>query len=254
MPGLLNKMAVVGDSLFNLFAEDKYGEIGYFVLNNPRTSKYRYANWGSRKWEYYYVEKLLDEINIEDKHVVDIGIGIPADSDFFKYYIKSNCRLTAFDPDERLDDVTVLSEKCRILRKYADETGLDSGSVDVVVAISSLEHFPAGAFHGAIEEMHRILKPDGHFIVTLDLTYNKKTSARWAILEKTLNSLPPSENDEQLNDCHRQLTPEYFLELVSPYFYTRDYTIYNKGADIRKLVYSKKWNSHIAYFHLYKKG
>jgi len=223
------------------------------LRRNPQTQKYTYANWGSRKWEYYYVGKLLEEIGIAHKNVVDIGIGLPSDSNFYEYYVESDCNLIGLDPDTRLDDITQLSETCCIYRKSAEKmSSIEDGSTDVVVALSSLEHFPFEAFNKTIQEVHRSLKDDGHFIVTLDLTYDKRSSAPWAILEKTMNGLPVEENDERLEDRYQQLTLEHFIKLISPYFYSKDESIANRSSPVRELVYSKKWNSHIAYMHLYK--
>lgn len=180
-----------------------YGEVGFFKNTDPMTDEYTYANWGSRRWEYYYVEKLLDVIDVEDKHVVDIGIGLPLQHSFFTYYVKANCYLTAFDPDSRLDEITILSERCRILKKSAEKMEIETNSVDVVVVVSSFEHFPVNVFYDSVKEIYRILKDHGHLIITLDLTYNKQRSARWAVLEKTLNGFPPQENDHQLEEHHQ---------------------------------------------------
>lgn len=233
-------------------AHDHYGDVGYFRTTHPSTDIYSYANWGSRRWEYCYVEKLLNEIGVEDKQVVDIGIGFPSEHNFYFSYAKSKCFLTAFDPDGRLDEVTRLSPRGNIFRRSAENINMKSGSVDVVVSISSFEHFSFDAFQKTIKEVHRILKDDGHLIITLDLTYDKKSSARWAVLEKTINGFPPEENDCQLQENHQQLTLEYFLKLLSPYFYPEDANIYNKERSITERVYSPEWNSHIAYLNLQK--
>ena len=235
-------------------AHDHYGDVGYFRTTHPSTDIYSYANWGSRRWEYCYVEKLLNEIGIEDKQVVDIGIGIPSEHNFYLSYAKSKCFLTAFDPDSRLDEATRLSPGGNIFRQSAEKINMKSGSVDVVVSISSFEHFSFDVFQKTIKEVHRILKNDGHLIITLDLTYDKKSSARWAVLEKTINGFPPEENDCQLQENHQQLTLEYFMKLLSPYFYSEDTNIYNKERPITERVYSSEWNSHIAYLHLRKRA
>lgn len=251
----LNNFFYLGyENLFMiLFADSRYGEIGYFIKKNPHTKKYFYANWGSREWEYQWVENILNKIGIKNKKIVDIGIGLPTDSDFYKFYIKSDSFLTAYDTDSRLNKTTYLSNKCKIIRRSAEKMDVPSATVDVVVCISSFEHFPVEIFKKTIKEIHRVLKKNGQLIVTLDLTYDKLKSARWAILEKTLNGLPAEENDFMLKPVHKKLTPEYFLKMISPYFKVKNKIIKNKRVIISKLVYSKKWNSYVAYFHLYKK-
>lgn len=235
-------------------ADNSFSDIGFFSLNNPVTNKYTYANWGSRLWELYLMEKWLNKIDIKDKKVIDIGIGLPSDSNFYNFYIKSGCYMNAYDPDSRLKKETILSDRCKIYNKSAENMdGVNDGSIDVVVALSSLEHFPVEAFNKTINEIYRVLKSDGHFLVTLDLTYDKTKSAAWAILEKTINNLPEKENHLELNSNSIHLTLDKFISMVSPMFYLKDGSIKNNNLDKNKIVYSKNWNSYIAYIHLYKK-
>lgn len=233
---------------------NNYGEVGYFVKNNPITTKYTYANWGSRLWELKAVETWLTKYGIKDKKIVDIGIGLPSASNFYNFYVKSGCYLKAYDIEERFTGDVVLSDRCVIFHKSSDnmEENPDN-SVDVVVALSSLEHYPLESFKKTILEVQRILKPGGLFLVTLDLTFDKK-SAPWAILEKTLNGLPEQENSLELSDAQEQLTLKKFIDMLSSNFYTKDTMFKNDECkNLNKFVYSKKWNSRIAYIHLYKK-
>ncbi|MCL5784055.1 MAG: class I SAM-dependent methyltransferase [Patescibacteria group bacterium] len=241
------------NDFFQISPLHDYGDLGYFSKKDPKTSKYTFANWGSRRWEYAYIEKILSEIGIKNKKVVDIGIGLPSSSNFHNLYLKSGCHLIGFDPDDRLKKITKLSAKCKIYRQSAEKIPLSAKSTDIVVVISSFEHFPIKIFNKTIKEIHRILKDDGRLIVTLDLTYDKTKSARWAILEKTLNRLPPQENDQQLKPFHKHLTLELFLQMVSAYFYVKNNQAKNKNLELSKLVYSKEWNSYIGYANLYKK-
>lgn len=227
------------------------GDLGFFLKSHPQSFAYRYANWGSRRWEYPYIATMLNAIGLKDKQVVDIGIGLPGDADFYKFYVASGCYLTAYDPDSRLPEVTQLSPRCRILRKSGGAmTELADSSVDVVVVLSAFEHFPLPAFQKTVQEIFRVLKPGGHFLVTLDLTFDKRRSARWAILEKTLNGLPAEENDLPLTDKYQQITVEKFLEFLEPNFIVSDRHIYNAELPLSQHVVSKKWNSHVAYLHL----
>jgi len=233
----------------------EYGEIGYFVKSQPITIKYSYANWGSRLWEIKLIKNWLEIINIKDKKIVDIGIGLPSDSDFYKYYIRSGCYLNAYDLDPRIKDQIKLSNKCTLYNKSSDNMSEnEDNSVDVVVALSSLEHYPIDSFNKTIKEVSRILKPNGHFLVTLDLTYNKTQSAPWAILEKTINGLPAEENNLKLKDNDSQITLEKFIEMVSPWFYTKEGKINNSDKiNSKMLLRSEKWNSYISYVHIYKR-
>lgn len=143
---------------------NNYGEVGFFVKNNPITTKYTYANWGSRLWELKAVETRLNQINIKDKNIVDIGIGVPSDSNFYKFYVNSGCNLKAYDLDSRITETIKLSDKCTIYNKSSDSMKENpDNSVDIVVAISSLEHYSIESFNKTISEVHRILKPNGLF-------------------------------------------------------------------------------------------
>ena len=234
--------------------DKSYEEVGYFIKNNPIDTNYTYANWGSRLWELKAVETWLTEKAIEGKNVVDIGIGLPSDSNFYKFYVNSGCNLKAYDLDPRINGDIKLSNKCTIYNKSSDSMKENAdNSVDVVVALSSLEHYPIESFKKTVSEVYRILKPNGLFIVTLDLTSGKK-SAPWAILEKTINHRPAKENDLGIGNAGEQLTLEKFIKMLSPLFYTNSKGIKNYYLkDSSRLVSSKKWNSYISYALLYKK-
>jgi ubiquinone/menaquinone biosynthesis C-methylase UbiE len=186
--------------------------------------------------------------------VVDLGIGLPSDSDFYKFYLKSNCYLRAYDPDSRLGGNLKLSDKCIIYNKSSENMNeIFDNSVDVVVALSSLEHYPFDSFIKTLKEVSRILKKNGQLLVTLDLTFDKEKSAKWAILEKTINGLPKEENDLSLNKNSDNLTLESFVKILSPFFYLKNEEIKNSNLKKNRLIYSKKYNSYIAYMRFYKK-
>lgn len=233
-----------------------YAAAGYFKVSDPVAKNYRYANWGSRPWEYRYVETLLKKGGLAGKAVLDIGIGLPADSDFYRFYVNSECTLIGVDPDQRLPEVTELSERCRIVRAYAAEIDLPLGSVDYVVAISSLEHFPVDAFYATLRHIHGILKDDGVFLVTLDMTIDRDRPARWAILEKTCNGLPEGENDLCLGEGHRQIDLAAFLVMVADFFVLNDESdmssVTVSPKDVTGCVHNAKWNSVVGYVSLKK--
>jgi len=258
MRKILKKVWLIFEHYYFVFRygyDNNYSDVGFFIKNNPISLKYTYANWGSRLWEIFLIKKWLNEINIKDKNVVDIGIGLPSDSNFYEFYIESGCYLDAYDLDDRLKKDIVLSERCKIYYKSSDIMNeVMDDSVDVVVALSSLEHYPIESFYKTIKEVHRILKPSGFFLVTLDITFNKNRSAPWAILEKTYNNLPEIENNSGLRDVDKQITAENFLDMISLYFRTADNKLKDKNHfSLKQLVYSDKWNSHVAYLRLIKK-
>ena len=254
---LIKKYYLVLEHLFYVLKYGKdshYGEVGLFIKNNPITTRYSYANWGSRLWELRAVEIWLSQLGIKDKKIVDIGIGLPSDSDFYTFYVKAGCYLNAYDLDSRIGGQVELSDRCKIYNKSSDEMPEnENNSVDVVVALSSLEHYTLESFNKTIQEVYRILKPGGLFLVTLDLTHDKK-SAPWAILEKTLNNLPAEENSMPIAADGHQVTLENFIEKLSPLFSVKDVTIKNSEfINDARLLYEKKVNSYIGYIHFYKK-
>ncbi len=236
----------------NVFADKRYGDVGFFITKNPKTKKYKYSNWGSREWEYYYMEEKLKEMCIDGKVIIDIGIGRPVDCDFYKFYVSENCYMTAFDPDVRMPKVTNLSKRCKILRMSAEKLPLKNESVDVAVVLSSFEHFPLNEFSKTIKELFRVLKPGGDLLVTLDLTLDHQKSARWAILEKTMNHLSKIENDQKISKKGKFLTIDSFLGMIRPYFKPKSSTILNFDVKPKDMVYSPDFNSNVAYLHLYK--
>ena len=128
-------------------------------------------------------------------------------------------------------------------------------SVDAIVAISSLEHFPVKSFYNCLVKLSSIIKDDGYFIVTLDMTIDKSRSARWAILEKTYNGLPEQENDIPLEDRHKQIDLQAFIAMIGEYFVTdqiNDVKI-TDCSNLTKYVYSDEWNSIVGYLKLRKK-
>jgi len=242
------------DDLLPRRATPYEGDVGFLLKPHRRTRKFTYANWGSRKWEYPYIIDQLEKIGIQDKKIVDLGIGLPDDSNFYQYYLRSGCYLTGYDIDARLPPELKLSDRCRILRKSSEHMeDFKDDEVDVAVALSSFEHFPIEVFRNTIKELSRVVKSGGDFLVTLDLTLDKERSAPYAILEKTLNGMPLQENNLRLSSNHRQLTIDYFLELVAPHFLPANPTIYGKESPISERVYSKEWNSQVAYLHLQKR-
>lgn len=230
-----------------------YADAGYFLWTHPQfaASRYTYANWGSRRWEYCYAVQIMDSFGIQGKQLVDIGIGLPESSNFYTYYVNSGCRLLGVDLDSRLPPNTTLSESCSIIRQSATSIPMENGSVDFVIAISSLEHFPIDILRQAIIEIQRVLKPKGKLLITLDETIDHRCSAPWAIAEKTYNGLPAYEHDFPLPEGGRPFTIHTLLQMLSPGFLTDDVLVADDSCEISNacLPYleSVKWNSRVSY-------
>jgi ubiquinone/menaquinone biosynthesis C-methylase UbiE len=237
-----------------------YGDAGYFLRDYPRISKqkYTFGNWGARLWEYCYAESILNECGIRDKAVIDIGIGLPSQYSFYQFYIQSGCRLFGIDPDVRLPLETRLADGCIILRQSAEVLPMNDASIDVVVAISSLEHFPSMVFRKALAEINRVLKPSGKIVITLDETFDRNRPSPWAILERSLNGFSAVECNDLLPNSARLFTMAWLLEFLSPFFHTEHIRIYNvpSAPNGERLHYlqSVPMNSIISYCCLTKRN
>jgi SAM-dependent methyltransferase len=135
-------------------------------------------NW-TRWWEYTFawlhVRRLLDAR--ETVHILDVGSALT----FFPVFLaQRGAHVHALDTDarmrvwsttaiRRLECVTPdVLERFESLTADCRSTALADGSMDVVTNISVLEHLDQQ--ERAIEELHRVLKPDGVFVNTLDLS------------------------------------------------------------------------------------
>lgn len=146
-----------------------------------RSAEYRWPRdplhtW-SRLWEYPYVFHQVERIcqakaDDETVKVADIGSGVT----FFPFAIaRLDCDVTCIDVDPICERDILAASK---IVEYSpgnvavgimldNRIPLPSESQDVVYCISVLEHIPN--FEGTIEEIARILKPSGKFVLTVDI-------------------------------------------------------------------------------------
>ncbi|MDO8730626.1 MAG: class I SAM-dependent methyltransferase, partial [Candidatus Omnitrophota bacterium] len=106
----------------------------------------------------------------------DIGCGMTA----FTIYLKkiAQCEAVGVDPDVFFDSsreegwgVTpqfVRRTGLKIVQSKMEMTGLASNSVDRVFCLSVIEHLPREVAQHGIQEMARILKPEGIAVLTVD--------------------------------------------------------------------------------------
>ena len=131
----------------------------------------------SRIWEYpyvyYHLKKAVESPGLpHDFRVVDLGSAVT----FFPFSIaKLGCRVHCLDIDstcgpnlERAANVVSHSPGKVDFGMISDgRFPLKDGEVDAVYCVSVLEHIPD--FENTIEEVYRILKPNGLFVLTIDL-------------------------------------------------------------------------------------
>lgn len=74
-----------------------------------------------------------------------------------------------FSSDEFLRINNAFGGRVRLIRDYLENAQLEGNSYDRVFAVSVIEHIPEDSALSLMREVHRILKPGGLFIATIDL-------------------------------------------------------------------------------------
>lgn len=131
----------------------------------------------SRVWEYpytyYHLKRLAETLTPRDNlAVVDLGSAVT----FFPFVVaKLGYRVHCLDidaacgPDLDRAASAIVHAPGSIDFGLISEGGVPLGdeTVDAVYCVSVLEHIPE--FEKTIDEVFRVLKPGGHFILTIDL-------------------------------------------------------------------------------------
>ncbi len=151
-------------------------------IKNDLEKKYKWVvdplhTW-SRPWEYTYVFSQLsywkEKFSSSEKPLLlDIGSGV----NFFPIaLIENDFRVVQVDMDKLLLDIftdhykgTYDQNHLLALPANALNLPLKSNSVDAIYSISVLEHISEP--QNAIEEIGRVLKPDGILTMTIDIGY-----------------------------------------------------------------------------------
>jgi 2-polyprenyl-3-methyl-5-hydroxy-6-metoxy-1,4-benzoquinol methylase len=181
--------------------QDQFRSSGYKWPRDPLHT------W-SRLWEYPYVyhqiQRVLSSRPGDQVRVLDFGSGVT----FFPFSVaRLGCMVTCADIDP------VCATDIPTAAKYIEhppgsvEVGLirngripiESASQDVVYCISVLEHIPD--FESAIDEIVRVLKPNGRLILTVDIDlrgnselgvsqFQRMNTKLYAFLIKNLSERP----------------------------------------------------------------
>lgn len=130
-------------------------------------------HWWSRCWEYPYVLYHLKKLKQSERMtVLDLGSGVT----FFPTAVaRQNCDVCAVDVDEIVGKdlpaatrhVSPLPGTVSVLLSDGNSLPNGDSEMDVVYSISVLEHLEN--YEEIISEVHRVLKPNGHFILTIDV-------------------------------------------------------------------------------------
>ena len=148
--------------------ERRRGPFQYQFNNTSRTFEY--------PWSFFSggIRPGLD--------VLEIGGGL---SGFQFVLSRAGCRVTNVDPGMELGPITWQVDETsmrRLNKLYAtdvvlrntviEDAELPDNAFDVVFSISVLEHLADDAIYSAMREAHRVLRPGGKFVMTVDLFLN----------------------------------------------------------------------------------
>jgi SAM-dependent methyltransferase len=163
--------------------------VGVFKSTDKTIPGIVYGNWGSRPYEYAWASTVVD---IEGKRVIDLGVGLPSQYNWYEYiiYHLKPSFYAGIDFDGRIFAELTRGENYEI--RHMDMANLEypDKSFDIAYCISTFEHIPYEIFKQAIEEAHRVLEDDGLLVITLNEEWDKDQplnhSNGWNILEQSL--------------------------------------------------------------------
>jgi SAM-dependent methyltransferase len=149
----------------------------------------------SRQWEYPYVYNqiyaYLSMAGTNSTRVLDAGSGIT----FFPYFIKEQYKhidVYCCDYDLSLHHIFQLINsyyKDAVIFHDADlrSTKFDNDYFDIVYCISVLEH--TDQYELIIDELNRIMKPNGRLIVTFDISLDGRGDISLEASKRLINAL-----------------------------------------------------------------
>lgn len=74
-----------------------------------------------------------------------------------------------FQPEDLRRMARAFNAKIHFIHDFLENTKIASESMDRVFSISAIEHVPESGVKPLLAEVHRILKPNGFFVATIDL-------------------------------------------------------------------------------------
>src|SRR5579872_957526 len=173
---LLNLSCII--SLYPMQEQNrKY--VGVFTRSDKQISGITFGNWGSRPYEYAWV---TDLVSIEGKRVIDLGVGLPSQYDWFKYVVDKlkPSFYSGIDCDSRIKNELVSEQNYEICYMNMADLGYPDKSFDIAYCISTFEHIPYEILMKSIQETHRVLKDDGILIITLDEEWDKDQPSNYS--------------------------------------------------------------------------
>lgn len=208
-------MLLLGASSLYSGQPDRRKNIGVFRQSDPVLQGIKYGNWGSRPYEYYWVSSVA---SMEDSYVIDLGIGLPSQYNWYEYVIRnlSPAFYVGIDCDDRIKAEIKQGVNFEIRHMNMTVLRYPDKIFDKAYCISTFEHIPYKDFLKAIAEAHRVLKDDGYLVITLDEEWDKNQPSNY---DNGWNTLEKSLQEAGLFERHQRSfgLPE-FLFLIQDYF------------------------------------
>jgi SAM-dependent methyltransferase len=153
----------------------EYTDNAYFTIYDEYSDKiYDFTippEWWNRIYEYVWAKRRI----IPGETVVDAGSGPNYP---FQYVLADTCKVYSLDINPDLLNSKPHENITHIVTSI-DNTGLTDNSIDTVYCISVLEHLSRAQAEATLREFHRILKPGGRVVLTMDLSMTEARRYAW---------------------------------------------------------------------------
>ncbi len=125
----------------------------------PASTKQRIENWYYDRFHRDVVRVLEEQGGLNQESLI---IEFGCDRGLLAHYLQGRCRrLILSDLSDRRE--TAASLACEFHLARAEASGLDSGSLDLIIMISVYHHL--SDFEGSTKEVARVLKPHGKLVL-----------------------------------------------------------------------------------------
>lgn len=161
-------------------------KFGYFQTTDPQMPGIKYGNWGSRPFEYFWCAVVE---TVKGKDVLDIGTGLPSEHTWHEF-VRDNLDPKSYlgiDFDSRLKNEEINTPNHKVLWMDASKLDLPDNSIDLIFSISTFEHIDnIEMFNNVMAECHRVLRPGGKMVLTLDeyWDWKRQDCLPWNELER----------------------------------------------------------------------
>lgn len=221
---------------------------GYFYPTDGRIDTIKYANWGSRPYEYNWVIDVVSDINPSGMKVIDMGIGEPrlhGWPEFFKnnfifdLYVGIDC-----NPELSIEQVD--DSNYKLLCMDMTEMMYPDNYFNLGLCISTFEHFDSlNDLKIAFRETYRILRPESYLVVTMDEIWDGEKEmipeTFWSFLDASLRGVGYSFKDGIGFSIHD------LIHEIYPYFYPVEEVIARKVNADENILHNDFYNNAISY-------